>query len=326
LDVKTKPAEEFTETVEITEDVDEDMQIQEELERLNNEASARAKRDRRRANEKKTKTIQRMQLQMTAPMDIGQEFEDASLRSGQADIFDLSTADRNRKKLLATQDVSDSDLEEDRVAINGGEKDDEDGSGSEEERGIRVDALEDDLDAMYELYKANRSERDAKFKAKEARKLNKDREETWKGIREDKNSDDADSDSEEKSEVGGWEEMQGIKGDSDDSSSSESDSETSNPRKRRRSEALNGVDNVDRKRQKGNHGLVVKLKDSDAATSGGPSKTSQLWFSQDIFADLGDHVAQDSDRKSSESDGSEVGLHLTSGGDLLIRGLQGRIR
>ncbi|KIJ68338.1 hypothetical protein HYDPIDRAFT_24627, partial [Hydnomerulius pinastri MD-312] len=80
LDVKTKHADELTETVEITEEVDEEQQIQEELERLNAEAAAKAKRERRRANEIKTKTIQRMQLQMTAPLDIGLEQNDASLR------------------------------------------------------------------------------------------------------------------------------------------------------------------------------------------------------------------------------------------------------
>jgi hypothetical protein len=74
-------------------------------------------------------------------------------------------------------------------------------------------------------------------------------------------------------DLGGWEEMQDIKGDNDDSSSSESESESSNLRKRKRSEALNGVDDGDRKRQKGNNGLVVKLKDLNGTTSGGPSKT-----------------------------------------------------
>ncbi|KAL1740567.1 FtsJ-like methyltransferase-domain-containing protein, partial [Schizophyllum fasciatum] len=96
LENKAKDAQELTETVEVTEEVDEDTQIQEELERLNAEAAARTKRQRRRANEIKTKTIQRMQLQMTAPLDIGMEQADASL-GGQDDFFDLDEVERSRK-------------------------------------------------------------------------------------------------------------------------------------------------------------------------------------------------------------------------------------
>lgn len=308
------------------------MQIQEELERLNNEASARAKRERRKANEKKTRTIQRMQLQMTAPMDIGQEFEDAGLQTGQADIFDLTTADRRRKTLLAAQDLSSSEDEEDgKVTMNGGEAN----SDSEAEGG-RVDALEDEMDALYEDYKAKLSEKDAKFRAKEARKQNKDRDETWKGIQEERSSDDSDSDAESESEVGGWEEMQDIKRhvDSDgNSSSSESDISSSKQRKRKRSQPPNGTDNVegavDRKRKKGNNGLVVKLNDSNA---GGPSKTSQLWFSQDIFANLGDHVVQELGSSSASSSASQNDASEVSGNPTLlwtltkIACLQGRIR
>src|SRR5882762_2555385 len=69
-----------------------------QLERLNAEHAARTKRERRRANEVKTKTIQRMQLQMTAPMDIGMEQHDASLGFGQDDVFDLTGAEKGMRK------------------------------------------------------------------------------------------------------------------------------------------------------------------------------------------------------------------------------------
>ena len=88
-----------------------------QLERFNKEAAARAKRERRRANELKTRNIQRMQLQMTAPMDIGMEQNDLSLR-GQDDIFDLEeTAQGLRKKggILALGD-------EDGAESSGGEE------------------------------------------------------------------------------------------------------------------------------------------------------------------------------------------------------------
>src|ERR1700759_3139720 len=69
-----------------------------QLERLNKEATGRAKRARRRANELRTRTIQRMQLQMTAPLDIGLEHQDPALHMGQDDTFDLSVTERAMSK------------------------------------------------------------------------------------------------------------------------------------------------------------------------------------------------------------------------------------
>ena len=74
-----------------------------QLERLNREAEVRTKRERRRANEIKTRTIQRMQLQMVAPFDIGLEQHDASLDLGQDDVFDLSTTEKAMRKKKAAQ-------------------------------------------------------------------------------------------------------------------------------------------------------------------------------------------------------------------------------
>ncbi|KAG8780855.1 AdoMet-dependent rRNA methyltransferase spb1, partial [Serendipita sp. 398] len=231
LESKTKPAEELTETVAVIEEVDEDEQIQGELERLNEEAAARAKRERRRMNEKKTKTIQRMQLSMVAPMDIGQELDDPSLRGGpdvgRDDIFDLKIAGVQRKRLLSRDELLSADEED----SDRDQDSDEEGLDSEEDRERRLGALEDDLDGLYDAYRTKRAERDAKFKAREERKKNKDREEAWGGIREKKNSNSDDSDSEAGSEIGGWEEMQerkrgeGSSSSDDDSSESESDGE-----------------------------------------------------------------------------------------------------
>ncbi|KIM32648.1 hypothetical protein M408DRAFT_20026 [Serendipita vermifera MAFF 305830] len=279
LDVKQKPAEELTETVTITEELDEDGQIQEELERLNNEAAARAKRERRKNNEKKTKTIQRMQLAMTAPLDIGQELEDASL-AGQADIFDLKMADRQRKNLLNRANLSESESDSDDSKA-GAESSDDEAMDSEEEQEKRVAALEENLDELYNTYKTQRAERDAKFKAKEARKNNKDREETWGGIREEKDSDASDSGS----SAGGWEEMnerKGVDGDGssdEESSASDGDGGTNDRKRKRVSDEA-----TSRKRPKLTSGLVTKLTDSKSAATA--SKASQIWFSQDIFAGL----------------------------------------
>jgi len=318
LDVKAKPEEELTETVTIAEDLDEEAQIQEELERLNKEASARAKRERRKNNEKKTRTIQRMQLQMTAPMDIGQELKDASLQNGQGDVFDLKTAEKRRKTLLMQAD--DSDSEEDDLHENTTEddEDEDDALNSEEEQEKRVGALEEDLDELYDAYKVKRSERDAKFKVKESRKKNKDREETWGGIRDKKDSEASDSGS----SAAGWEEMQERKGDDSESSDEESLSsgrssdEDLGPRKRKHPPGSRiGDEAPNRKRQKLNNGLITKLTEPAA------SKTSQIWFSQDIFSGLKD-IGPEMEIHEGPSPGSRplhVSFYPRSSGGVLMK-------
>ncbi|KAH9944111.1 FtsJ-domain-containing protein [Epithele typhae] len=190
LEVKTKPTEELTETVEVIEDVDEEEQIQTELERLNTEAAARAKRERRRANEIKTRTIQRMQLRMTAPMDIGMEQFDTAL-GGHDDMFELDDAKALKGKRSGAG--YDSDSEEDVVDAQAGKT-----RRSGLRRGARAEArnLEGELDDMYDTYQEQLKSRDAKYKVKEARRNNKLREE-----------DEDDSDD----EVGGWDQVNRVK-------------------------------------------------------------------------------------------------------------------
>lgn len=71
------------------EPVDEDEQIAKELENLTKEEAARLKRARRRANEKRTKTIQRMQLNMVIPTEIGMEQDGPG-----ASLFTLAKIDK----------------------------------------------------------------------------------------------------------------------------------------------------------------------------------------------------------------------------------------
>ena len=89
---------------------------------MNAEAAARAKRERRRANEQKTKTIQRMQLQMTAPLDIGLEHTDSALQTGHdEDMFDLGDTTKalakkgglSRLLNAGDDDSSDEEVEDD---------------------------------------------------------------------------------------------------------------------------------------------------------------------------------------------------------------------
>ncbi|KAG9083573.1 AdoMet-dependent rRNA methyltransferase spb1, partial [Ceratobasidium sp. 370] len=160
LESKQKPLDDATETVEVME-VDEDQQIEAELTRLNADAAARAKRDRRKANEKRTRTVIHMQLQMTAPLDIGMEFTDNALKG---DVFDLSGVDG--RGVTAKDDDSSDEEGEQRLA---GDDNEGESSADDEDGEKKVTGLEEELDGLYEQYRERMAERDLKFKAKESR-------------------------------------------------------------------------------------------------------------------------------------------------------------
>jgi AdoMet-dependent rRNA methyltransferase SPB1 len=249
-----------------------------QLERLNAEQAARTKRERRRANEVKTKTIQRMQLQMTAPMDIGMEQHDASLGFGQDDVFDLTGVEKGMRKsggvtmLIGEKGMPESDESE---VDNSGDDEDEEMLDSEEERERKVAGLEVELDGMYDIYQQRMRERDAKFKVKEARKKSGQLEE-WNGIeKKDSDADDDDSGSED----GGWEKMKKAKEKLNDDSSSDESDDNDIPapgQKRQRNEPAPPSS----KRVK----LLTKL--DEPKSSAQTSRAAQVWFSQDVFAGM----------------------------------------
>ncbi|KAG2118418.1 Spb1 C-terminal domain-containing protein [Suillus clintonianus] len=295
LDVKAKDAQDVIETVEITDEVDEEQQIRDELERLNVEAAARTKRERRRANEIKTKTIQRMQLQMTAPLDIGLEQIDASLGMGQEDIFDLTGTERQLRNkggigIIRVDEDTPEDEDEDELAAVDDEEDEV--LDSEEERHRKASQLEAEMDDLYDAYREKQQERDGKFKAREARKRNGILEE-WGGIQEGEDS--------ESDEEGGWDQMEAAKGGDDDSSDESDNEEPETPgRKRRRPQATEIKSNKKVK-------LVTKLEEP---TAGG--RASQVWFSQELFGgvegldDIEDgEEGEDVDMTSVQHDGGE---------------------
>ncbi|KAM5533078.1 hypothetical protein V8D89_013221 [Ganoderma adspersum] len=296
LEVKTKPTEELTETVEVVEEADEEEQIQDELERLNAEAAARAKRQRRRANEIKTRTIQRMQLRMTAPMDIGMEQSDAAL-GGQDDMFELDDAAALKGKRSGagyddSSDDSGDDAEED---------EDDETLDWEEQRERKVTGLEEELDGLYDAYQEHLKERDAKYRVKEARKNSKAREE-WHGIGKGEESDSSDA------EDGGYEKVQRAKArigendsdSSDDSSDEEDVAESSRmaSKKRRRTDGAAGGSSKNKKAR-------TVVKPEAPKTTAPLSRSAHLWFDQDIFAGAGEDI-EDDEEGDDEDDEDEV--------------------
>jgi AdoMet-dependent rRNA methyltransferase SPB1 len=183
-----KDAEAGNEEVAEIEPMDEELKIQEELQALSEKESGRRKRERRRENEKKQREIIRMQLHMTAPTEIGLEQEGPN---GEGSMFKLKSVDKSgaidriAKGKMALLSAADSARDYDSGIGMSGETDDE--SDPEE------DKLEGNLDDMYEQYQTRKSETDAKFRAKKARKEHEDGD--WEGFSADGHGSGKDEDS-----------------------------------------------------------------------------------------------------------------------------------
>lgn len=156
------------ETAEVV-PMDEELQIQEELQKLHENESSRKKRDRRRENEKKQKEIVRMQMHMTTPMEIGLE---QRCPGGEDSMFNLASVDKagviekvaRGKMALQVQTEEPSD----------------NGIGFEDKSDEEQDILDEELDALYSQYQDRKSEADAKYRARKARKEHQDGE--WQGF------------------------------------------------------------------------------------------------------------------------------------------------
>lgn len=168
--------------------LDEEEQIEKELQKLQEKQRLNQKRDRRKRNETKQKELTRMNMNMLTPHDIGIEAADL----GRESVFNLKTAEKTGlldelakgKKRMIFRDsanAEDNDIHIDE-SIRFADKDD---------AGL-TDDLESQLDAMYEDYKSNKAERDAKFRAKQAR--GGDQEDGWTGFEEPENGDKEEDD------------------------------------------------------------------------------------------------------------------------------------
>ncbi|KAK3905288.1 Spb1 C-terminal domain-containing protein [Staphylotrichum tortipilum] len=177
----------LAEEVAVVENMDEELMIQEELQRIKDKESSKKKKERRKENEKKQKEIVRMQMNMTAPMDIGMEQEGPM---GDGSMFRLKALDqtdtmRRIAKGKMTK-VVETDTRRDRDSGIGS-------SGDTDESDDDGDRLEQELDNMYDDYRERKAASDAKYRAKKARKEHGDDE--WEGVSasEEEDSDDEDA-------------------------------------------------------------------------------------------------------------------------------------
>lgn len=227
-----------------------------------------------------------MQLQMTAPLDIGLEQTDAVLGHGQEDMFDLESAERVPRR-IGFPDLTDTDDEgNDIEQSKDNNSSDNEALHADGEQNGRMQVLENDLDGLYETYRERLAERDAKYKVRMARQDDKRREE-WSGI----DGKEAQADTDEEDEGGGWDEMEQRKAadsdsDSDSSSTDEEDelsSSQSSKRKRTRQQQ-----ETSRKKAR----LLTSLEEPQTTLQS--SRKTDVWFSQDVFDGL-DHLSEDDD-------------------------------
>jgi AdoMet-dependent rRNA methyltransferase SPB1 len=205
---------------------------------------------------------------MTAPMDIGLEQQDLSLRAGQEDTFEL---DPNLRKTLGRKLIIDGEEDDIVMSSEDEEVDGVDGGEAMSQSGDEKDMadLEAELDEMYESYQDRLRDRDAKARVRAARELKPDE---WHGI-----NSGIDSDEEEDTQKGGWESMQKAKlrdSDSDDSASESEEESKTTTKKRTRFE---GETTSKQKRRR------LSPNSSDFKTT---SAAAKLWFSQDVFGNM----------------------------------------
>lgn len=188
---KTAEPEAVEETAEV-ESMDEEMKIQEELQALKDKEGNRKKKDRRKENEQKQKDIVRMQLNMTAPMDIGMEQEGPQ---GDDAMFQLKTIDKGEGAILNR--IAKGKMV--KLSDDASKKPQSADVPSDDESDDEEDRLERELDGMYDAYKERKSATDAKYRAKRSRKEHDDDE--WEGVSADeKAASDEESELEEDSE------------------------------------------------------------------------------------------------------------------------------
>ncbi|ORZ19770.1 Spb1 C-terminal domain-domain-containing protein [Absidia repens] len=313
---KKEQAEEVIEE----EELDDDEKLEAELENLSKEEAAKRKRLKRKTNEKKMKLITRMQLNMTVPNDIGLEQEGAD---GQT-LFNI----RKISKDTSLAQLQHGDMTfTDEMMDNGDFSGDEDmtalhmlkGQGYTREMDLELqeryavvdkddyDELEDQLDNDYERFLQDKAERNAKFRAKQAREEHDE----WAGFDEknDKNSntkalddDSSDMDSDDSDASSATDDDEDESDDSDDDNDIAGDDRLAS---RPVSSSTMTTNNNKRSlltMKKKDNSLVNDLGEKASLarkTAGGLSMGASMFFDQDIFAGV-DEDGDDDDQDMPE--------------------------
>ncbi|TGJ86197.1 hypothetical protein E0Z10_g2620 [Xylaria hypoxylon] len=191
-----QPAVAEEEEVAEVEPMDEELKIQEDLQAMKDKNAAKRKREKRKENERKTKEIQRLQMHMTAPMDIGIESA-----TGEEGMFQLKALEKDK---VAGR------IAKGRMAVltERPKKNQDSGIGSSDDTDDESDDLNDTLERELDQHWDSFQDRRAKYEARlKRRKQEEDGE--WEGLSADEQessdddivqeSDDSDDDEDDES-------------------------------------------------------------------------------------------------------------------------------
>jgi AdoMet-dependent rRNA methyltransferase SPB1 len=255
-----------------------------QLARIRTEKNLENKRERRRLNEKRTRDVQRMQLQMTTPMDIGIENTDG-------EVFGLQNMDSH--DLSSEDDMQYSDGEDDSGSLiftdTGEGEDDEELSEDE----AKLKTLEEGLELAYDDYQENQLRKDSKRKAREEARRSKHsehQEAEWTGCNDQNELADEDND-----EIGSGDDIEVVrqkrvkfqKGFEENDDDSDSDGEDVTLQAARivasRKEQGSAAQPIPAKKPK----LLVNFEDPTDKSTEAQASAADLWFDQPVFKALG---------------------------------------
>lgn len=299
LDVKIKPSEEeYGETAEVSAmpELNEEEQMEEDLARIKEEEISKKRRDKRRSREKKMKEIQRLQLHMTTPMDIGLERQDQIGLDNDADFMfgleDMAGGRRKGKALRVPDNAADMSGSDDSGDMQSDEDDTLMDTSDLDDEESRFEDLEANLDTLYDEYQNHKLERDAKHRAREARKKRDENggvDEEWGGIRKSKVnkrqgdvSDDEEEADEDEDEDGDASEaddqiayQRKLNGSDDEISTDESDTEDEE------NKPLNGA-----KRKYDDSLLQTLALPKVPLQSAAKNRAVTMWYDQPVFKEF----------------------------------------
>ncbi|OLY83091.1 27S pre-rRNA (guanosine(2922)-2'-O)-methyltransferase, partial [Smittium mucronatum] len=308
LDLDKKEAESNTQSVEIVKDSEDDSG--EELDLLSKLQQKKARKERRKINEKRQKQVIKMQMNMTTPMDIGLDQGDETLFSvKKKSETNVSNSDSIRK---LTKEV-DMDAAADLAELADSDEDLEfyqedesieaplDPFGKVDKEKLHSLALEKDLDSMYETYTSKIRERDSKLDIKKKRSM----EGEFRGFSSE-DGEDSDSKPQKKKKSRSFgvadndldvDSRRERNLDIDDTDSDSSDYNSRQVPENASDDSDDELDILEMKKQAKKDKADLRNKkllganvgdstDSGAVTMGKLSKKASLWFDQPLFKDL----------------------------------------
>ncbi|GAB7357923.1 hypothetical protein MBLNU230_g0090t1 [Neophaeotheca triangularis] len=181
---KKKAEEEQTqgatgEEVATVESMDDEMRLQEEIQRMKEGQNKAKRKDRKKENERKHREIVRMQMNMTTDSQVGIEAADHG-----ENTFRLRDVDRAGVQRDIARGRMHTAVEPEKKEESEEEADDEDG-----------DLLERELDGMYQQYQEKRESRDTKARAKRVRRETRGDDDEFEGFSGDEKEKSASEDS-----------------------------------------------------------------------------------------------------------------------------------